>query len=84
MRVCVEFQFNNENEKPKAKKNHPGEINVCQGKNAFEVHVLIYSENTPQMNPSQNPSHCKMLTLLKDFTAFTWHVKWGLPTPSTN
>lgn len=69
MRVCVELQFNNEN-KSQRQKNHPGEMNVCQGKNAFEVHVLIYSENTPQMSPSQNPSHCKMLTLLKDFTAF--------------
>lgn len=70
VRVYVELQLNNEDEKPKA-KTHPGEINVCQGKNTFEVHVLIYSENRPQMNLSQNPSHCKMLTLLKDFIAFT-------------
>lgn len=55
MRICVEFQFNNGDGKAKG-ENHPGEINVCQGKNAFEVHVLICSENKPQTNPSQNPS----------------------------
>lgn len=45
--------------------------------------VISFALKKGQNNLHENPSHCKTLTLLRYFMAFTSHVKWGLPTANT-